>query len=138
VTAKLDNPEFAGTFDGAGAWYDSTGTSATYKIHQTNVATPDGFEVAFKHDFDDGSVVEARFIMSRIAPSLLRVEVSGAPVGHGYVFDDVCHYHMKFGDKFVEVSYRSIAGGLQVFGSSSTNAEGNYIAWRETLHRSAA
>ena len=136
MRAKLDNPEFAGTFDGVGAWYDSTGKSATYKIHQSNVATADGFEVAFEHDFDDGSVVEARFTMSWIAPNLFRVDVSGAPVGNGYVFGEICHYHMKFGDKFVEVSYHRGTKGLDVFGSSSTNAEGNYIAWRETLNRS--
>jgi hypothetical protein len=138
VTVTFDSPEFAGTFDGTGAWYDSAGKSATYTIHQTNVATTEGFEVAFKHDFDDGSVVEARFTMGWIAPNLFRVDVSGAAVGNGYVFDGVCHYHMKFGDKFVEVSYHTGAKGLEVFGSSSTNAEGNYIAWRESLHRRAA
>lgn len=51
------------------------------------------------------------------------------------MFGDICHYHMKFGDKFVEVTDRTGDGELSVFGSSSTNAEGNYIAWRETLRR---
>jgi hypothetical protein len=96
-----------------------------------------GFEVAFKHHFDDGALVEARFTMTWIGPNLFRVEASGATVGNGYVFGEFCHYHMKFGDKFVEVSYRAEAGGLEVYGSSSTNAEGNYIAWKETLRRRA-
>jgi hypothetical protein len=42
---------------------------------------------------------------------------------------------MKLGDKFVEVTYRSSGAELAVFGSSTTNAEGNYIAWREMLKR---
>jgi hypothetical protein len=127
-----------GTFDGSGAWYDSVGKSATYRISQTNALTADGFEVAFKHDFDDGTVVDARFSMSWIAPNLFRLAVAGAPIGNGYVFGGVCHYHVKLGDKFVEVSYVSHRDSVEVFGSSSTNAEGNYIAWKETLHRAAS
>ena len=126
-----------GTFAGSGAWYDSAGKSATYRIRQTNASTADGFGVAFTHDFDDASVVEARFTMTWIAPSLFRVDVAGATVGNGYVFDTVCHYHMKFGDKFVEVSYVIGGDSVDVFGSSSTNADGNYIAWKETLRRTA-
>jgi hypothetical protein len=124
---------FAGTFEGAGTWYDAAGKSAAYRIQQTASATDGGFEVTFRHDFDDGTVVEARFSMSWIASNLFRVDISGTPVGNGYLFGDLCHYHVKVGDKFVEVSYRSGGGGLAVFGSSSTNAEGNYIAWTETL-----
>lgn len=126
-----------GTFDGSGTWCDAAGKSARYRVRQTNVSTADGFEVAFKHDFDDGTVVDARFSMSWIAPSLFRLDVSGAPVGNGYVFGGVCHYHMKLGEKFVEVTYVSGPDSVEVFGSSSTNAEGNYIAWNETLRRTA-
>jgi hypothetical protein len=129
---------FAGLFTGEGSWYDATGKSAAYRIRQTTDATPEGFEVAFTHDFEDGDVVKARFLMTWISPHLFRVDISGAPVGHGYVFGGFCHYHMKFGDKFVEVSYRPVAEGLEVFGSSTTNAEGKYIAWKEMLRRSAA
>jgi len=129
---------FTGTFEGTGTWHDAAGKSATYRIQQTTSATDGGFEVAFRHDFEDGAVVEARFSMSWIASNLFRVDVSGAPVGNGYLFGDLCHYHMKFGEKFVEVSYRSGAGELAVFGSSSTNAEGNYIAWTETLRPRAS
>jgi hypothetical protein len=35
-----------------------------YRIQQTNRATDNGFEVAFTHGFDDGTVVDARFTMT--------------------------------------------------------------------------
>ena len=133
----MNAPGFIGTFEGSGAWYDAARKSGAYRIHQTNQLTPDGFQVAFKHDFDDGTVVEAKFSMTWIAPNLFRVDVAGAPVGNGYVFGPVCHYHMKFGDKFVEVSYHSNGEHLEVSGSSSTNAEGNYTAWKESLQSKA-
>ncbi len=119
-------------------WYDAAGKSASYRVRQTNVSTDDGFEVVFTHDFADGTVVDARFSMSWIAPNLFRLDVAGAPAGNGYVFDGVCHYHMKLGEKFVEVSYVSRPDSVEVFGSSSTNAEGHYIAWKETLRRTAS
>ena len=127
-----------GTFDGSGTWYDAAGKSASYRVRQTNVSTDDGFEVVFKHDFADGTVVDARFSMSWIAPNLFRLDVAGAPAGNGYVFDGVCHYHVKLGEKFVEASYVSRPDSVEVFGSSSTNAEGHYIAWKETLRRTAS
>lgn len=130
-------PGFIGTFAGRGTWYDAARKSGAYRIHQTTQLTPDGFEVAFKHDFDDGAVVEAKFSMTWSAPNLFRVDVAGAPVGNGYVFGPICHYHMKFGDKFVEVSYYSNGENLEVSGSSSTNAEGNYTAWKESLQPKA-
>ena len=83
-------------------------------------------------------VVDARFSMSWIAPNLFRLDVAGAPAGNGYVFDGVCHYHMKLGEKFVEVSYVSRPDSVEVFGSSSTNAEGHYIAWKEIRRRTAS
>jgi hypothetical protein len=61
------------------------------------------------------------------------LEVDGASLGNGYVLGDYCHYHLKVGDAYVEASYRSSDSGLEVFGSSSKNAEGNYIAWHESL-----
>ena len=126
---------FVGTYEGEGTWYDSGGKSAGYRVRQTNAPTADGFEIAFKHDFDDGTVVDARFWMIWIAPNLFRVETAGAPIGNGYAFDGYCHYHLSPGAAFVEASYRASGDDLQVFGSSSRNAEGNYIAWTETLRR---
>ena len=73
--------------------------------------------------------------MTWVAPHMFRVDVSGEPVGHGYRFDAYCHYHLQIGDRFVEASYRFGADTLEVFGSSTKNAEGNYIGWKEVLHR---
>ena len=124
-----------GTYEGTGAWYDSSGQSSSYRIRQSNTPSVDGFEIAFKHDFEYGTVVDARFRLIRIAPNLFRVETNGAAIGNGYVFGGYCHYHLKPGAAFVEASYRASGDTLDVFGSSSTNAEGNYIAWAETLRR---
>lgn len=126
---------FIGTFEGAGVWHDSTGDSLAYSVHQTNRATANGFAIAFKHDFADGTAVDAQFDMTWIAPHIFRVDVSGQPVGHGYLFDTYCHYHLEIGDRFVEASYRSGADSVEVFGSSTKNAEGHYIAWKEVLRR---
>ena len=127
--------QFMGTYEGTGAWHDSAGKSSGYRIHQSNTPSVAGFEIAFTHDFDDGTVVDARFQMVWIAPNLFRVEINGAAVGNGYVFGGYCHYHLQPGAAFVEASYRTSEDSLEVFGSSSTNAEGNYIAWAETLRR---
>ena len=127
----------AGIYEGTGEWFDSSGKSSTYTVRQTNAATPDGFEIAFKHDFADGTVVDARFQMTWVAPRIFRVSTAGAPLGHGYLLDDYCHYHLETGKAFVEASYRITGGRAEVFGSSTKNAEGKYIAWRETLRRTA-
>jgi hypothetical protein len=127
----------AGIYEGTGEWFDSSGKSSTYTVRQTNAATPDGFEIAFKHDFADGTLVEARFQMTWVAPRIFRVSTAGAPLGHGYLLDDYCHYHLETGKAFVEASYRITGGRVEVFGSSTKNAEGKYIAWRETLRRTA-
>lgn len=124
---------FAGTYEGSGQWFDSSGKSSTYSVRQTNSATPDGLEIAFKHDFADGTVVDARFQMTWVAPHILRVSVAGASLGSGYLLDGYCHYHLETGKAFVEASYRITGDTIDVFGSSTKNAEGNYIAWKEVL-----
>ena len=124
-----------GTYKGSGKWYDSAGKSMAYKVTQTNRATSGGFEMEFKHDFDDGSTTDARFVMTWIAPHIFRVEIGSHPVGHGYSIGDSWKYHIKAGDSFVEVSYRPDDKSLDVHGSSTKNADGNYIAWHETLQR---
>jgi hypothetical protein len=124
-----------GMFDGEGEWHDSLGKSMTYAVHQMTRATIDGFEIAFKHDFADGTVVDARFHMTWIAPHLFGVAVNGSALGHGYLFDGYCHYHLETGTAFVEASYRFDGNIVEVFGSSTKNADGNYIAWKEVLRR---
>jgi hypothetical protein len=124
-----------GTFEGSGTWHDAAGKSMSYTVAQTNVETERGFDIAFVHEFIDGSTTDARFSMIWIAPSLFRVEAGGAEVGNGYVFNGYCHYHLKAGDTYVEASYRVTDNGLEVYGSSTTNKEGLYIAWKEILRR---
>jgi hypothetical protein len=126
---------FVGSYEGQGVWHDSAGKSMTYAVHQANRVTPDGFEISFKHDFADGNVVDARFEMTWVAPHIFRVSVAGTAIGHGYVFDGYCHYHLETGKAFVEASYRFGGDSVEVFGSSTKNAEGNYIAWIEQLRR---
>ncbi len=126
---------FAGRYAGSGVWHDEAGKSQTYTVVQTNTATADGFEVAFKHDFADGTVVDARFAMTRMGPYLLRVDIAGKPLGNGYCFDDHCHYHIATGPAVVSVTMRASGDALDVYGSSTKNAEGLYIAWHERLRR---
>ena len=127
----------AGTYEGTGEWFDSSGKSSTYTVRQTNALTPDGFEIAFTHDFADGSMVNARFEMTLVAPHIFRVSAGGASLRHGYLVDGYCHYHLETGKAFVEASYRFSGDTVEVFGSSTKNAEGNYIAWKEVLLRAA-
>jgi hypothetical protein len=65
------------------------------------------------------------------------VSVAGASLGYGYLLDDYRHYHLETGAAFVEASYRVNGETVDVFGSSTKNAEGNYIAWQEVLRRVA-
>jgi hypothetical protein len=126
---------FEGRFTGSGQWHDSASNSQGYRIQQTNRLIDSGFEMQFRHDFDDGSVVEAHFTMARIAPHLFQVKVLGVALGNGYWIADTWHYHLEVGGRFVEASYRLTPTGLQVLGSSSKNNDGNYIAWHEELKR---
>src|SRR5258706_2745598 len=96
---------------------------------------PAGFDVEFTHDFADRTQVRAHLEMTWVTPFLFRVNVGGNPVGFGYCLANACNYHFKAGDAFIEVSYHQTEAGIEVFGSSSTNAEGNYIAWHEELRR---
>ena len=61
---------FEGRYTGSGRWYDSASNSQGYRVQQTNRLNGSGIEMQFKHDFDDGRVVEAHFVMTRIAPHL--------------------------------------------------------------------
>ena len=127
----------AGDYEGVGQWYDSAGRSGKYQVTQANRVLSDGLEVSFHHDFDDGTVTEAQLRLSNLAPKIYRVAIAGAAVGHGSWLDETLHYHLEVGGKFVEASYRSDGNGLQVSGSSTKNAEGNYIVWVERLNRVA-
>jgi hypothetical protein len=62
---------------------------------------------------------------------------AGKPLGNGYCFEDYCRYHIAAGQAVVEVTLRASGNALEVYGSSTKNAEGLYIAWRESLRRTA-
>jgi hypothetical protein len=128
----------AGSYKGVGQWYDSAGKSGSYEVVQTNRTLAAGLEVSFHHDFDDGTVTEARLMLNSVAPHIYRVAISNNPVGHGSWLDDTLHYHLEVGGKFVEVGYRSGGSDLLVSGSSTRNAEGNYIVWVERLQRASS
>jgi hypothetical protein len=125
----------SGRYQGMGSWYDAQGQSQSYTIDQTNRVTAGGFEIAVKHDFEDGTVIKATFSMTWITQVLFRLDMLGSSVGNGYYLEDYCHYHLQIGGGFVEASYRVHEHGIKVFGSSTKNAEGNYIAWHESLRK---
>lgn len=131
--------EIGGRYEGDGVWHDSIGNSMKYRIAQTNRVIDSGFQIAFRHDFADGSVVDAELVLTRIAAHIYTVRVSDDEVGHGYALGGTLCYHMRVGAAIVEVSYQLRgADELEVLGSSTTNAAGNYIAWREELRRIGA
>jgi hypothetical protein len=124
-----------GQYTGSGTWHDWVGKSQAYRVVQTNRDDGDHFDIAFRHDFDDGSVTEANFRMTWITPQLFEVAIGGKCVGKGYLLAGCCHYYLQVGAAFVEASYRVTDSGLVVHGSSTTNAEGHFIAWHEELVR---
>jgi hypothetical protein len=132
-----DIGSIAGDYYGTGHWYDSAGKSGTYRVTQANRVLTDGLEVSFHHDFDDGSVTDARLSLSNMAPKIYRVAMAGNVVGHGSWLDETLHYHLDIGGKFVEVGCRPNGNELHVSGSSTKNAEGNYVVWVEHLRRTA-
>jgi hypothetical protein len=130
-----DIAAISGDFKGTGQWYDSAGQSGTYQVVQTNRPLLAGLEISFRHDFDDGTVTEARLSLSPVAPRIYRLTIADSPVGHGSWLEETLHYHLEAGEKFVEVGYRLNGNELLVSGSSTKNAEGNYIVWVERLRR---
>jgi hypothetical protein len=124
-----------GRYEGLGVWYDSAGKTMGYRVAQTVGVVSDGFDLEFAHDFADGTTVRATFHMTWLTPYLFRVINRGTAVGHGYCVANACKYHIEAAENFVEVSYHPSAERLEVYGSSSRNADGNYIAWHEELRR---
>jgi hypothetical protein len=124
---------FTGHYTGSGHWFEDTGKTMSYTVEHVMRLTERGFELNFTHDFADKTQVRAAFEMVWRTPALFDVKIGDATVGHGYCLADACKYHLKTGNAFVEVSYHPTPTGLEVYGSSSANAEGHYIAWHEEL-----
>jgi len=124
-----------GEFAGAGQWFDAAGKTGTYTVVQSIRPIDDGLEIAFHHDFDDGNVTDATLTLKQVVERIYLVAIAGHPVGHAAWHGDTLHYHLEVAQKFVEVGYRAVGDELVVFGSSTKNLEGNYIAWTERLQR---
>lgn len=124
---------FLGNWQGSGTWRDAAGKSGGYQVDHECRRAENSVEVIFRHTFDDATVTDARFRFAPIDSVLFDLFASGSRLGNGYVFPDYAHYFLKTGDSYVEASY-SIAGPrLHVYGSSTKNKEGLFVAWNEEL-----
>jgi len=136
---RLPTPNFGllpGTYVGDGAWTDIAGESKPYRVTQTVSIESNDITVEYAHDFyEEGTATSGVFVFQRQADALLRVFMKGAALGNGYMFGDYLHYYIKVGEIFVQASYQLTPSGLLVNGSSSSNAQGRFIAWHEELRK---
>lgn len=123
----------AGEYVGSGTWIDTTATSARYAVHHTITSTKDAADIAFTHDFENRESIEGHFRFENSAAPIFDVYSENRLVGHGYVEDGSLHYHIRAGEAYIEVSYRKTGNELRIYGSSTKNADGNYIVWLERL-----
>ena len=131
-----DFASLAGTYFGDGAWTDIAGESKPYRVTQTIALSTNDITVEYAHDFyEEGRVTSGIINFERQSSALLRVYMKGAAMGNGYMFGAYLHYYIKVGDIFVQASYQTSSYGLLVNGSSSSNAQGRFIAWHEDLNR---
>lgn len=128
-----------GDYEGDGRWTDELGATGSYQITQSISRADNGLKLSFRHIFDnDDPEVNAEFLLTWTATPFFNVCVGEAVLGKGYAFDDFCHYMLEMPATVVEANYFLTEGGLRVYGSSSRNADGNAIAWREQLRRVAS
>jgi len=136
---QLPSPELGslpGTYVGVGAWIDIAGESKPYRVIQSISVASNEFTVEYAHDFfEEGRATSGAFVFQRPTDALLRVLMKGAALGNGYMFGNYLHYYVKVGDIYVQVSYQITSNGLLVNGSSSSNAQGRFIAWHEDLRK---
>ena len=136
TSRAADLKDFAGSYEGAGAWVDIAGESMRYRILQKIEVGKTALRVEYEHNFfEEGKTTNGEFVLERLSETLLRVRMGGAHVGHGYVFGHFLHFHVHPAEAYVQVSYRLSEGKMLVAGSSTKNAQGRYIAWNETLQR---
>ncbi len=137
MTLTTDDLEsLAGSYMGQGRWRDDAGGEGAYHVTHNVEVTEKGPRVSFHHIFDNGDPdVEAAFNLEWSVSPLLAVKAGDAVIGSGYVAGALCHYTLQLGDKIVESTFQPHNGGLRVYGSSSKNADGNFIAWSEVLER---
>ena len=130
--------QFLGSYTGAGYWVDETSASKKYTIEQSCVRAADGLAVQYTHDlYEEKSEVRAELTFRPANSTVFTVLMNHREVGHGYVFGDSLHFHIQLGSVFVEVSYHVAGDKFFVRGSSTKNAQGNFICWSEALVRVA-
>jgi len=131
-----DIDALCGSYSGSGAWIDEAGESKPYRVRQSISRSDQDVMVDYTHEFyEEGSTTSGTFVLQPHGANLLKVFMSGKQTGHGFVFARYLHYYLKVGEIFVQVSYQASATGLDVHGSSSSNAQGRFIAWYECLRR---
>jgi hypothetical protein len=89
--------------------------------------------VRYAHEFFEEGVDRGRVRSVRVANSLYGAH-EGRGGRRGYVFG-VLYFNIRAGEIFVETSYQRVGDRLLVHGSSTSNAQGRFIAWSEVLKR---
>ena len=130
--------QFLGSYTGAGYWIDETSVSKRYTIEQSCANAADGLAVQYAHDlYEEKSKVRAELTFRPNNGTVFTVLMNNMDVGRGYVFGDFLHFHIQLGPVFIEVSYQIAGDKMFVRGSSTKNAQGNFICWAEALDRVA-
>lgn len=125
---------FQGKYVGDGRWIDITGEAKQYRITQEVIVDANSLRVEYKHVFfEEGTTVEGEFIFEFVSNSIFSTTLKGSVVGNGYVFGNYLHFNIRAGDIFVETSYQLLDQRIHTRGSSTSNAQGRFIAWSETL-----
>ena len=132
----VDNLAFPGRYQGQGSWIDIAGESKRYRVTQEISGSASALRVRYAHEFfEEGTSTEGEFVFDFVSPTLFTASMKGAAVGNGYVFERYLHFNIRAGEIFVETSYQRVGNSLLVRGSSTSNAQGRFIAWSEVLER---
>ena len=132
----VDYVTFPGRFQGQGSWLDVAGESKRYRVTQEISESAPALVVRYAHEFyEEGTSTEGEFVFEFVSPTLFTTRMKGAAVGNGYVFERYLHFNIRAGEIFVETSYQRVGDALLVRGSSTSNAQGRFIAWSEVLER---
>jgi len=132
----VDNMTFPGRYHGQGSWIDIAGESKRYRVTQEISGSKSALLVRYAHEFyEEGTATEGEFVFNFVSPMLFTTGMNGTAVGNGYVFERYLHFNIRTGEIFVETSYQRVGDSLLVRGSSTSNAQGRFIAWSEVLER---
>ena len=132
----IDDATLPGSYRGQGSWIDIAGESKRYRVMQEIAGSASALLVRYTHEFfEEGTSTEGEFVFEFVSPTLFTTRMKGAAVGNGYVFERYLHFNIRAGEIFVETSYQRVGDALLVRGSSTSNAQGRFIAWSEVLER---